>query len=147
MIEIRKSLITDYEEIAKMEYDEYIFHSKIRPEIFDEKNYKKLERADFEQKIENVDKILFTALCDNEIAGFLEADFCVRQLEYIWIAKIYIKENFRGKSIGRLLIQKIEEIAKERQIHIELNCWEGNTAIDFYNKLGFKIQRYIMEKK
>ena len=57
MIEIRKSLITDYEEIAKMDYDEYIYHSKIRPEIFDAKNYKKLERADFEQRIENADKI------------------------------------------------------------------------------------------
>lgn len=147
MIEIRKSVAKDYEEIAKMHEAEYFLHCKIRPDIFEAKNFKELENIDFEQKLVNSNKILLTALYNEAVAGFLEADFCVRFQEYIWISAVFVKENFRGKNIGSLLIQKIEEIAKEKQIRVELNCWAGNSAIDFYKKLGFKTQRYIMEKE
>lgn len=147
MIEIRKSEIKDYKEYALLYKQEYYLHTKIRPDIFKSENFKNLEFSDFEQKLINPKKILFTALYNGEFAGYIEAEYYTRFQEIIWISSIFVKENLRNENIGTLLIQKIEEIAKEKHIRIELNCWEGNPAIEFYKKLNFKTQRYILEKE
>lgn len=48
-----------------------------------------------------------------------------------------------------MLILEAENLAKKLNCErIELNCWEFNeTAIKFYEEIGMKTQRRIMEKK
>ncbi|MEN2281977.1 GNAT family N-acetyltransferase [Algoriphagus sp. SE2] len=56
------------------------------------------------------------------------------------IHKIYILPTAQGKGIGKKLINKVKEVAKENhQISLLLNVNKYNKgAIDFYEYLGFK---------
>ena len=67
----------------------------------------------------------------------------------VWIDEICIDEKYRRKGIGKLLIQEVEKQAKENKCNqIELNCWECNeNAIKFYESIGLKTQRRILEMK
>lgn len=56
------------------------------------------------------------------------------------LVKFYISENGRGKGIGRLLLEKSIETAKElgySQIYLE-SIPEFSTAVSIYEKKGFK---------
>ncbi|TDE27282.1 GNAT family N-acetyltransferase [Flavobacterium ranwuense] len=76
--------------------------------------------------------------------------------------KIYLLPEAQGKGAGKLLIEAIENIAKENQsVVISLNVNKFNKAISFYKKIGFeviseeeilldhgyKMEDYKMEKK
>ena len=65
----------------------------------------------------------------------------------MWIDEICIDEKYRRKGIGKLLIQEVKKEAKENNCNkIELNCWEFNeSAMRFYESIGLKTQRRIME--
>jgi ribosomal protein S18 acetylase RimI-like enzyme len=58
----------------------------------------------------------------------------------IEIARIYVDNNAIGKGIGRALLQKCVEVAREKKKEIIwLGVWEQNhKAIDFYTKWGFE---------
>ena len=87
------------------------------------------------------------------------------QLEYTpgntKIHKIYVLPNTQGKGIGKLLIDEVLKIAKQKkQSSLTLNVNRDNRAIRFYKHLDFKIvgeenipigngflmEDYIMEK-
>ncbi|TDE07190.1 GNAT family N-acetyltransferase [Flavobacterium sandaracinum] len=76
--------------------------------------------------------------------------------------KIYLLPEAQGKGAGKLLIDTIENLAKENQsVVISLNVNKFNKAITFYKKIGFevifeedieldhgyKMEDYRMEKK
>lgn len=58
--------------------------------------------------------------------------------EYLHMDCLYLSEHCRGKGIGRLLIEKLYEIAKERDyINVQWQTPVFNVeAIKFYSKLG-----------
>ena len=58
----------------------------------------------------------------------------------IYLEDLYVKPEFRGKGIGKALLNKIVEVAKERKCaRVEWVVLDWNKpAIDFYNKLGAK---------
>lgn len=77
------------------------------------------------------------------------------------IHKIYVLPNTQGKGIGKLLIDEVLKIAKQKkQSSLTLNVNRDNRAIQFYKHLDFKIvgeenipigngflmEDYIMEK-
>jgi ribosomal protein S18 acetylase RimI-like enzyme len=76
--------------------------------------------------------------------------------------KIYILPEAQGKGVGKLLINAVEDLAKENQsVVVSLNVNKFNKAISFYKKIGFevvseeeillehgyKMEDYKMEKK
>ena len=76
--------------------------------------------------------------------------------------KIYLLPEAQGKGAGRLLIEAVENLAKENNCAtVSLNVNKFNKAISFYKKLGFeviadeeilleygyKMEDYKMEKK
>jgi ribosomal protein S18 acetylase RimI-like enzyme len=76
--------------------------------------------------------------------------------------KIYLLPEAQGKGAGKLLIEAVENLAKENQsVVVSLNVNKFNTAISFYKKIGFevvseeeillehgyKMEDYKMEKK
>ena len=76
--------------------------------------------------------------------------------------KIYLLPEAQGKGAGKLLIEAVENLAKENQsVVVSLNVNKFNTAIPFYKKIGFevvseeeillehgyKMEDYKMEKK
>lgn len=86
--------------------------------------------------------VLF-ALVDQQIVGLATCfiNFSTfRAKSYINIHDLIIQNDFRGKGLGRRLLQQIESIAKERKYcKITLEVREDNTAAQrLYTKLGFK---------
>lgn len=74
------------------------------------------------------------------------------KLKHTCLFSIIIEKDKRGSGIGRLLIEKLMELAKEkfkiRILHLEV--YEGNPARKMYAKLGFvefgRQEKFIKEK-
>ena len=59
--------------------------------------------------------------------------------DYLFLSKIYIKDNYRGKGLGREAFRKIIDIAKEHNknaIRLTVNKYNSNT-IKTYERWGF----------
>ncbi len=87
----------------------------------------------------------FLAYDNNEVAGYLKLrenkqSKLLTEKPSIEIARIYSIKKMIGKGIGKLLMQKSIDIAKQKQKQIIwLGVWEKNQrAIDFYHKWGFE---------
>ena len=61
--------------------------------------------------------------------------------DYLFLSKIYIKDDFRGRGLGKEAFKKIIDIAKEQNknsIRLTVNKYNTNT-IKTYEKWGFSI--------
>lgn len=82
----------------------------------------------------------------NDDVGIIEYSIKTSSIdneEILYINKIYIDDKHRGLRIGREVIKKIKN---EINLRIELECWYGMPANDFYKSLGMKEikTRYIL---
>ena len=61
----------------------------------------------------------------------------------LFLSKLYVDKEFRGKGIGSHMFQKFIEICKLRELNkIWLTCNRNNTSsIEVYKHLGFKVIR------
>lgn len=67
--------------------------------------------------------------------------------KYGYIPELAVLREYKGKGVGKALLIKAEEFVKSRSLEwIELDVSEGNHAVDFYVKLGFKIKSFRMNK-
>lgn len=100
-------------------------------------------------------KKVYIALIDDEVVGTAGIDKSWYTDDEYWILTVFVKPENHGKNIGRMLIQKIEEYAKQLPIK-KLVIPASITAHEFYYKLGYgykdgkkelnKENMYIMEK-
>lgn len=99
---------------------------------------------------------------ENVALGFASYEHNYNQKPVTRIHKIYILPETQGKGMGKLLLDKIEELAEENNSEtLSLNVNKFNKALTFYQKLGFKIvleedieldhgylmEDYVMEKQ
>ncbi|MCA0756965.1 GNAT family N-acetyltransferase [Paenibacillus sp. N4] len=107
-----------------------------------------LERAfhlkQLEKELLNMSSEFYFIYANQELAGYLKVNIDEAQSEKMGnnsleIERIYIKKNYHKQGLGKYLINKAIEIAKERNKEkIWLGVWEKNEgAITFYNKLDF----------
>ena len=82
---------------------------------------------------------------NENVVAYMKLNFDKAQTEpghhnTLELQRIYILKEFKGKHIGKQLIQKTIEIGKENNLdYIWLGVWEYNLdAIKFYEKQGFK---------
>ncbi len=80
-----------------------------------------------------------------EIAAYMKINFDNSQTEQghdntLVIQRVYVLQQYKGRHIGKMLIQKAIEIARYHNLHyVWLGVWENNAhAIKFYEKQGFK---------
>jgi len=112
------------------------------------------------KNVEDGHRFLFAKEGDDTL-GFIGYENNYNGLAATKIHKIYILPDTQGKGIGKLLIDRVTEIAKEDQsVKLSLNVNRYNTAQAFYRKLGFEIvlsediaigngylmEDYVMEK-
>ena len=82
---------------------------------------------------------------DNELVGYMKLNFTKTQVNKVFeesleIQIIYILQEYKGRHIGKRLVEKAIDIAKSsNQNYIWLGVWENNLgAIKFYEKQGFR---------
>src|SRR5690606_36947520 len=97
-----------------------------------------------EKELSNPFSQFFLVYYSNETAGYLKLNTNDAQSEEMGnesleIERIYIKNKFHKHGIGKYLLNKAVEIAKEsNKSKIWLGVWEKNeNAIGFYKKMGF----------
>lgn len=74
-----------------------------------------------------------------------------KKLKHQVLFSIVVDQKFRGKGVGKALIQNLEKLAKDFGIEIfHLEVYEGNPARHLYEKLGFvefgKHPKFVKEK-
>ncbi|AWI25991.1 GNAT family N-acetyltransferase [Flavobacterium pallidum] len=113
------------------------------------------------KNVENGHRFYF-AKDDDAVLGFLGIEHHYKGNPVTRIHKIYMLPESQGKGVGKLLIEKAAELAKENQSEkLSLNVNRYNPAIHFYEKLGFEnmgsedvaigngylMEDYMMEKQ
>ena len=65
--------------------------------------------------------------------------------EILYLKNIYIKKEFRGQGLGKEILNELEKLNHR----IELECWYGMPANNFYKSFGFKElkTRYMIDSK
>jgi ribosomal protein S18 acetylase RimI-like enzyme len=96
-------------------------------------------------ELEIEDSYFYFAETEGKLVGYLKinkgkAQTTSKLKNAFEIERIYVVEGFKGRYIGKQLLHKTIEIAKQEEINtIWLGVWEKNTqAISFYEKNGFK---------
>lgn len=99
---------------------------------------------------------------ENEALGFASYEHNYNRKSVTRIHKIYVLPQTQGKGIGKILMEKIKDLAKENRSKVlSLNVNRSNNALSFYQKIGFQIvgeedielehgylmEDYIMEKQ
>lgn len=81
----------------------------------------------------------FVALRNDEIVGYIVPWFVVDEVQ---IANITVKENFRQRGLGRMLLEHVLQLAEERRSRvIYLEVRDSNTAARaLYESMGFVVE-------
>lgn len=95
----------------------------------------------------------YFALLNNQVIGYLKINTGAAQTELkepdgFEVERIYVLKEYKGKNIGRVLLDKAIEIAiDQKATYIWLGVWEENyRAIRFYEKNGFSVfDRHIFK--
>jgi diamine N-acetyltransferase len=146
-IEIRKVEMSDIKElkiIAKQTFLETFaaVNSEENMKVYLEQGF---SNEKLTAELQNDDSEFYFASEGEKIIGYLKINTGPSQTELekdsnsIEIERIYVLNQFHGKGVGQLLLEKAIAIAKIQNVKfVWLGVWEENTrAISFYKKNGF----------
>ncbi len=153
MIEIRKiqaNEAVELQNIAKQTFKE-TFSSENSTENLEQYLENSFTLQKVESEINNPDSAFYFATEDKHITAYLkinleDAQTEIRTKNTMELERIYVLKNHQGKGIGKLLLQKAIELAKQNKVNfLWLGVWEKNhSAISFYEKHGFvKFDQHI----
>jgi ribosomal protein S18 acetylase RimI-like enzyme len=82
-----------------------------------------------------------TAVLDGEVAGIAYVNLHpYRKIAHQGLFTIIVDEKFRGKGIGRALLESLERLSRDsfklESLHLEV--YEGNPAIRLYRRMGYR---------
>lgn len=147
--EIRKCTLSDLEQLQSIAIDTYneTYSHLNTPENIHDYLEKAFSTAQLKQELENKSSTFFFLLENSVIAGYLKINVDDAQTQRVFkndleIERIYVKQNFQDRGLGRTLLNKGIEIARELQKeNVWLGVWNKNkSAIDFHKNMGFEIK-------
>ncbi len=153
MIEIRNVQEKDYEQIKRLENTIFEFHRKHRPDYFCE--HADYTRKEFEELLKLPASMAFVATLEEEIVGICfgkiekrRGNTYCKERKIAVIDDLFVLPKYRGCGIASNLVKAVHEKAMvERAETLELCVWGFNSsAIQFYEKLGMKVQFLRMEQ-
>lgn len=116
------------------------------PEDFDAYVDEKLSASQLKDELNNDDSLFYFVWIEKEVKGYLKVNRLGAQTEQnisnaLEIERIYLLPDTQGFGIGKLMLDKAEEIAiEEKYESLWLGVWEKNQgAISFYKREGFKV--------
>lgn len=93
----------------------------------------------------NTDCRYYFACLEEKPVGYVKLNFGPAQTEpgdddSLEIERIYVDPTYKGRGIGRALIDQAEAVARaEKLAYIWLGVWEKNeAAVRFYERMGFR---------
>jgi diamine N-acetyltransferase len=145
-INIKKCTLEDLHILQEISYETFneTFKHQNSPENMNAYLEKAFNLNQLEKELSNSSSEFFFIYFNSEVAGYLKINTNNAQSEELGnesleIERIYIKNKFQKKGLGKHLINKAIKIAIERnKKKIWLGVWEKNEkAIGFYKKIGF----------
>ena len=128
--------------------------------VFSEGERKELDKGKWTRNLLEVfeklskretDKIFVAEDESHAFLGYLwvgEGSNMMTGLKHGYVYDIFVKEEFRGKGIGRTLLQKAESYCRERRYSRILLMVSVNNqaAMKLYDEMGFKAEQTYMAK-
>ena len=149
---IRRAEPSDIPEILRLLVQVCNVHQQIRPEIFKRDGVKYTE-DDLRVLLADESRPVWCAVEDGKFLGY-----CFCQWEHtpagsvgfarkeLYIDDLCVDEAARGKGVATALFRYVTDVAKaEGTDFITLNVWQGNSALDFYEKMGMKPRKIFMD--
>lgn len=152
-MDIRQANKNDITQMVPLLDEVSKLHIEKRPDVFKIKSHEEI-KSNLEEMIQDESNFILIAEDKQVAVGVIICK--VREIndhtnlkntKILWINEICVKQEYRRNGIGRSLIEKAKEIAKENNcLRLELNCWELNEeAMKFYENQGLTTQRRVME--
>lgn len=151
---IRRAVAEDLEMVDLLLSQVLEIHASIRPDIFIP-GTRKYTDEELLELFKDDTRPVFVAEKDGEFLGYC---FCeiqerkgvtnMKDMKTLYIDDLCVNESRRGLHVGKALYDFVLSYAKEIGCHnVTLHVWEGNdSARAFYDKMGFGIQKTLMEK-
>lgn len=150
-MQIRNMRLEDYREVDRLMAQVHKLHVEGRPDLYiDVEHIYSMEL--FQEMVENEDMISVLAEEDDAVVGIcfvsMRAKTCMVKRRTAYMEDLCVDEACRGKGIGRKLFEYAKKRAKEMGAErMDLMVWNFNeSALKFYEEMGMKPQRYIMEE-
>lgn len=131
--------------LAKLNHDVQKLHHEIEPDIF--KPYDEAQMAELFEKALSSDEVTgFVANVDGVPAGYMllahkvsDANGFKYRTETLHIDQICVENAYKGKGVGKCLVDYAKEIARAKGIkRLEMNYWSKNTnSGTFFRSQGF----------
>jgi L-amino acid N-acyltransferase YncA len=106
------------------------------------------QKAILEEKI-NKNFPVIVAIEDGKVVGFgMYSEFRFREAYKNTVEhSVYVNKDYHGKGIGKLLLQKLIQLAKGQKLHtmIAVIDSENQSSVEFHEKFGFKTVGIIKE--
>lgn len=149
---IRLAVMEDMERVNELRKIVNDLHVKSRPDIFKPGFGEEVRAYAMNYLVWENNDIL---LCERDgvICGFAMVDYIDKPenpynlaRRFYHIAEICVDPAYRRQGVGREMMAYMEADAKKRGFdRIELDMWEFNDALSFYEAIGFRTYRRYME--
>ena len=149
---IRLAEKKDIPQIQTLLKDILTLHHTIRPDIFKEEGAK-YNPSELEQLLHEPSYSIFVYQEGSDILGYLICQLrqpsspVLEPIKTLFIDDLCVTSQARGKQIGQKLYQYALDFAREQDCYnLTLDVWADNEgAVRFYERLGLKPQKFIME--
>lgn len=131
--------------------DEFYELLSVFTEVFEEDNAVYSDRSYLKNLLDSNCLLVVVAKANNRIIGGLTAYVLPSyqvSASNIYIYDLGVKECFRNKGVGRMLINYLLEYSKSnniQEIFVDTEQVDNEDAIAFYNKIGFCIKTKVWQ--
>lgn len=136
--------LTDLQQIARQTFIETFAAHNSAANMADYVD-RQLSAAQLQHELQQAGSSFYLLRVHGQVAGYMKLNTATAQthpeaLDALEIERIYVLEAFQGQKIGRFLLQKaLEEARQMRAPYVWLGVWEANLkAIRFYEQHGFE---------
>ena len=145
-LSFKKCTLKDLDNLTKLSRKTFIDAFEKDNNSTDFNNYIKLafSKATIKAEFLNPNTSFYFTYLNNVLVGYFKLNQNEAQNELfdqpsIELERIYVLKEFQGKQIGKLMLLKIRDIVKAKQVSfLWLGVWQkNNAAIRFYERLGF----------
>lgn len=149
---IRKLTLLDYEAVDRLMQHLHDMHVEARPDLYVAKEHP-YSLEEYEEKVTSEEIISLAAEEDGEVVGVCFVELRERSLmveiPIAMMNALCVDEAHRRKGIATKLFEEASKLSKEAGAkRLDLMLWAFNDkARAFYEKIGMKEQRRIMERK